>query len=293
MPRRTGGRPAPTLRPGEVDDLLGPDDELVTGEAVALELRPTSFVLRVAGALIDYLAYALLLVGLVLLVVQLVDEGALDEVLAPGGVIVALVTSFVVVPAVVETVSGGRSLGRLAVGARIVRRDGGASGFRQALVRSLVGLLEIVFTTGGLAVVVALLDTSSRRLGDLLAGTYSRNERVPARPRRLAAVPPGLEGWASVADVGPLPDRLARRVAAYVQQAPALDPVSRHRLAVALATEVAVVVSPVPDASAEAFLDAVAALRREREAVALAREQVLVDRLAPALTAVPRGFPRR
>jgi len=293
MPRRTGSRPAPTLRPGEVAELVGADDELVTGEAVALELRPTSFVLRVAGAIIDALASALVMVLLVLLVVQLVEEGLLDEVLATGGVVVALVTSFVVVPAVVETATGGRSLGRLAVGARIVRRDGGASGFRQALVRALVGLLEIVLTAGGLAVVVALLDTSSRRLGDLLAGTYSRDERVPARPRRLATVPPGLEAWAAVADVGPLPDRLARRVAAYVQQAPSLDPASRHRVALSLAAEAAASVSPVPDAPAEAFLEAVAALRRDRESVALAREQALADRLAPVLTAVPRGFPRR
>ena len=293
MPRRTGSRPAPTQRPGEVAELVGADDELVTGEAVALELRPTSFVLRVAGAIIDALASALVMVLLVLLVVQLVEDGLLDEVLATGSVVVALVTSFVVVPAVVETATGGRSLGRLAVGARIVRRDGGASGFRQALVRALVGLLEIVLTAGGLAVVVALLDTSSRRLGDLLAGTYSRDERVPARPRRLAQVPPGLEAWAAVADVGPLPDRLARRVAAYVQQAPSLDPESRHRVALSLAAEAAASVSPVPDAPAEAFLEAVAALRRDRESVALAREQALADRLAPVLTAVPRGFPRR
>lgn len=293
MPRRHDARPAPTLRADQVEVLDGPDDELVTGEAVALELRPTSFVLRVAGALLDYLAYALLCVGLVLLVVLLVDAGVVDEALGQGGVVVSLVVAFVLTPTLVETASSGRSLGRLAVGARIVRHDGGSIGFRHALLRALVGLLEIVFTTGGVAVIAALLDRRSRRLGDLLAGTYSRHERVPVRPRIVAQVPPELHAWARVADVGPLPERTARRVAAFVQQAPGLAPASRWRVAAELAEEVAASVSPVPAVHPEAFLTAVAALRRDREAVALVREAAVVDRLRPALTSLPPGFPRR
>ena len=42
---------------------------------------------------------------------------------------------------------GGRrlgQLGRLAVGSRIVRIDGGAAGFRHAFIRALVGVIEIV-----------------------------------------------------------------------------------------------------------------------------------------------------
>lgn len=293
MSRSPGARPVPVLRPDQVEDLVGEADELVTGEAVAVDLRPTSIVLRVAGALLDYLAYALAFVALVLLVVQLVDTGVLDEALAPGAVVASLVASFVLAPTVVETASAGRSLGRLAVGARVVRHDGGAIGLRHALVRSLVGLLEIVFTTGGIAVLVALLDRRSRRLGDLLAGTYSRHERVPQRPRLVAQVPPELVAWAAVADVGPLPDATARRVAAFVQQATALAPASRWRVASDLAAEVAASVSPVPAVHPEAFLVAVAALRRQREAVALAGEAALVERLAPALQGLPTGFPRR
>ena len=45
------------------------DDEVVTGEAVALDLRPASFVLRAAGAIIDFLAYAGLYLVLLLLVI--------------------------------------------------------------------------------------------------------------------------------------------------------------------------------------------------------------------------------
>lgn len=284
---------APTLRPDQVDFFDGADDQLVTGEAVGLDRRPTGFVLRVAGALIDYLSYVLALVGLVLLVVSLNDRGAVDDATAQALVVASIVVCLIGLPTVVETASHGRSLGKLATGARIVRTDGGAIGLRHALTRSLVGMLEIVMTTGGLAVVVALLNRSSRRLGDLMAGTYSRNERAPRTGRVVVQVPPHLFGWADVADVARLPDPLARRVSSFLQQAPALRPESRRRIAEALATELAPFVSPVPATDAESLLAAVSALRREREGVALARESALLGRLEPALTGTVRGFPRR
>ena len=281
------------LRADQVDTFDGPGDELVTGEAVALDLRPTGFVLRVAGALIDYVAYALVLVGLIVLVVLLNDRGVVDDAVAQALYVSSIVVCLIGLPTVVETATHGRSLGKLVTGARIVRADGGAIGLRHALTRSLVGLLEIVFTTGGLAVVVALLDRSTRRLGDLMAGTYSRNERVPHTGRVVVQVPPHLGGWAGVADVARLPDALARRVASFLQQAPAMAPASRARVAADLATEVTPFVSPVPQADPESLLAAVSAVRREREAVALAREAAVLARLEPALTGTVPGFPTR
>ncbi|KQR65139.1 hypothetical protein ASF89_10345 [Frigoribacterium sp. Leaf172] len=256
-------------------------------------MRPTSIVLRGAGVVIDYLVYAAGVVALIILVGLLNDAGALDDALAQALVIGSVAFGLIVVPAIVETATHGRSLGRLAVGARIVRIDGGAIGFRHALTRSLVGLLEIVLTTGGLAVVVGLLNGSSRRLGDLMAGTYSRNERLARDTRVVAVLPPGLEGWAGVADVARLPDGTARRVAAFVQQEARLTPASRRRVAEQLADEVRPFVSPLPDVDAPLLLTAVAVLRRDRESTALAREAATLARLQPALTGTVPGFPRR
>ena len=281
------------LRPDQVEAFSAGGDELVTGEAVSLDLRPTSFVLRAAGALIDYLAYVLLLIGALLLVSLLNDGGVLDDALAQAFLVASIATCLIVVPTVVETASHGRSLGRVAVGARIVRADGGAIGLRHALTRSLVGLLELVLTSGGLAVVVALLNGSSRRLGDLMAGTYSRNERVPKPTHVVYGVQHELQGWAGVADVARLPDGLARRISSFLQQAPQLSPGSRHRIAFDLATEASPYVSPVPDVHPEFLLAGVSAVRRQREAEALAREAVLLDRLSPALTGTVPGFPHR
>lgn len=268
-------------------------DELLTGEAVALDLRPAPFALRAAGAAIDFVAYFGLYVGIILVAFMSVGAGAFDP--AIGGIlgIAGLVISLIVIPTAVETATRGKSLGKLAVGARIVREDGGSIGFRHALIRSLVGLLEVYMTIGGLAAIVGLLGRRSKRLGDLIAGTYSQYERVSKRVEPVFGIPNELVGWAQNADVARLPIQLNRRIAQFLGQASRLTPASRAKLAQGLANETAVFVSPVPDVDPELFLAGVTVLRRERETSALELERAGLERLGPALTGLPHGFPER
>ena len=265
------------------------DEGVVTGEAVTLDIRPASAIIRAGGAIIDVLVSVLLILGLLLALSGLgIDETGFQAILIAG-----IVTCIVIVPTAVETASRGRSLGKLALGLRVVRDDGGAIGFRHAFIRALTGVIEIYLTFGGLAVLVGFLNPSSKRLGDLLAGTHGQVERVPKLPSTAFGVPPQLVGWAAIADVARLPDPLARRVAAFFTNAAHLVPESRSRVAASLAAEVAPFVSPLPDAPPELFLAGVAALRRERDAVALSLVDARMASLAPMLTATPPGFPER
>jgi len=267
------------------------DEELLTGEAVALDVRPAGFVLRAAGCLVDWLLSVAVAVGLLLTVFAVSDE--LDPAASSAVAIVVLVFSILVLPVTIELATRGRSLGRLAVGARIVRDDGGAIRLRHAFVRALVGVAEIYLTFGGLAAIVALLNPKAKRLGDFLAGTYSQHERVPAAPAFEFGVPSELVEWARTADVAPLPDRLARRIRQFLTQAARLTPASRTARAIELARETAPHVHPVPDCDPELFLAGVSVLRREREAAALARRRGILDRLGPTLEARPGDFPDR
>ena len=265
------------------------DDGVLTGEAVSLDVRPASALIRGGGTAIDVIVSIVLFLALLWAVSGLgVDEAAFRAILIAG-----LVTVIVIVPTAVETATRGRSLGKLALGLRVVRDDGGAIGFRHALIRALTGVIEIYLTFGGLAVLVGFLNPSSKRLGDLLAGTHAQVERVPRVPSTAFGVPVELTRWATVADVGRLPDPLARRVAAFFTNADHLVSESRLRFATSLAAEVAAFVSPVPDVPAERFLAGVAALRREREATALGLESARMAALAPVLTSSPTGFPER
>jgi len=270
------------------------DDTIVTGEAVALDLRTASFVLRGAGAMIDWLTYfGLYVLGILLLLPVLIDSLQLDDALVAAVAIALLVVAIVVAPITVELLTRGKSLGKLAVGARIVRDDGGAIGFRHAFIRALTGVLEIYLTFGGIAIAVSLLNSRSKRLGDLLAGTYSQYERVSRVVKPVYGVPVQLEQWALTADVARMPDRLSRRISQYLAQAGQLTPDTRVRVARDLAIEVSPFVSPLPAVDPELFLAGVAAVRRERDFTALQLEARGLERLAPVLTGLPNGFPER
>ncbi|TFC00176.1 RDD family protein [Cryobacterium mannosilyticum] len=266
--------------------------ELVTGEAVALDVRPASVILRAAGTIIDWLAYLLLFLVMALAVIWLVGD-SIDVALARALSISGLVFSILIVPMTVETLTGGRSLGKLAIGARIVRDDGGAIQLRHAFIRALVGVMELYFTFGGLAAMTALLNGRSKRLGDLLAGTYSQHERVPADAAPVRGLPLELEEWSQIVDIVRLPDQLSRRIAQFLRQASRLTPDSRTRLASGLADEASAFVSPLPAVPSEMFLLGVAAVRRDREYAALLLERSRLERLRPALENLPHGFPNR
>lgn len=269
------------------------DDELIVGEAVALDVRSASVLMRGASRLIDFVATLAVLALFIYGMSFLVNYAELDSALLAASTIALLVVTLVIVPTVVEVASHGRSLGKLALGIRVVRDDGGAISFRHALIRSLTALLEIWFTAGGLAAIVGLLNARGKRLGDLLAGTYAQVERVPVPVRAVWGVPASLTAWATIADVARLPDPLARRVSSFLGSATQMSTDSRRRLASALADSVAPFVSPLPEADPELFLAAVSALRRERESEALRLERERLARLEPVLHSQPHGFPER
>jgi uncharacterized RDD family membrane protein YckC len=271
-----------------------PDDtELMTGEAVGLDLRPTSFVLRGAGALVDVIVYLGVWIAGVLVVNSPALAGALDDAAVKAVTIASLVFCIVVLPTAVELLTHGKSLGRLMVGARIVRDDGGAIGFRHAFIRALTGVLELFMSLGGIAALFGLLNGRTKRMGDILAGTYSQYERVQRREPEVFGVPVALVGWSRSADVARMPDGLARRIAQFLRQASGLTPDTRIRVAAQLANEAARFVSPLPPTDPELFLAAVAAVRRERELLALQLTKQRLASVEPVLTGLPHRFPPR
>jgi len=256
-------------------------------------VQPLGFFLRALGTLIDIALGILLFLLFTLVATFLFGVDVLGDSVARIVGITMLVAIMVVIPTAVETLTRGRSLGKLAVGGRIVRADGGATGFRQAFIRALVGVFELWFTFGAVAAIVGTFTPRSQRLGDLLAGTYSERSRTPRLPAPAPGLPPVLAEWATVADVARLPDRLSRRISQFARQAPEFAPAARTRIAASLAAEASAFVSPVPAVDAETFVCGVAAVRRDRELRGLVLEEQRVTALASGVPDVPRGFPER
>ena len=216
----------------------------MTGEAVALELRPASFATRGLAVALDLavMLAAGILVGIVLgLTLPNVDEAAARAI---G--ILALVGVLVGLPTTVETLTRGRSLGKLAAGLRVVRDDGGPVRLRHALVRALLAVFEIIVTFGSVALITSLANVRGKRLGDLLAGTFVLRERGAGTPPPLPPMPPELIAWAQQADRPRCPTVSPSASAGSWTPRPGLHPASRVQLGQELAAQVLSFVAPPP-----------------------------------------------
>lgn len=258
--------------------LLGSDD-LVTGEAVALDLPPATVGLRVASGLIDVGLLGLLLFFAFL--TGIIATSGSEAALTATATILALAGVLIGIPTAVETLTRGKSVGKLALGLRTVRDDAGPIAFRHSFVRSLVGVVEIWMMSGVPALICALVSARGKRIGDVAAGTYVVRERFRLPAVRHAVMPLHLAGWAAAADMAPLPDGLALAVRQFLDRAGSLNPVSRAQLGQQLEQQVMAQVAPAPPPGqhAETILAAVVAERRRRDEMRLARDEQVRQRL--------------
>ncbi len=245
---------------------------LVTGEAVVLELRPASIETRALALTLDLEITGYLAVDDVFVLGNLLE--GLDEAAGAALGLAVTVGLLVGLPVTVETLTRGRSVGKIAAGIRVVRDDGGPVRLRQSLVRGLLAVLEIWLAFGCIALIASLANSRGKRLGDLLAGTYVVRERGVAVPPPVA-MPRELAAWAGGVDLGRIPDRLALAVRQFLGRAQRLHPASRERLAIELATQISRYVAPSPPGTVhpERYLAAVLAERRRRDLARLQREE--------------------
>jgi uncharacterized RDD family membrane protein YckC len=251
---------------------LGISEDLITGEAVVLELYPASFITRALARAADLVVTAICVVVVFWLLYT--ATGSIDPDAGSAIWLVGTVGVLIGLPIVVETLTRGRSLGKWLAGLRVVRDDGGPIRARHALVRGLLTIPEIYWSFGSIALIVSLLNRRGKRVGDLLAGTYVIRERTPRDLISPVVMPPYLQLWAQSSDLGRLPDRLGLAVRQFLGRASRLAPASRESLSRSLAHQVSAYVAPLPPPGThpEDFLAAVLAERRERDYTRLRRE---------------------
>ncbi|MEU6356364.1 RDD family protein [Streptomyces sp. NPDC047072] len=240
--------------------------ELVTGEAVALELRPARLPSRALAVLIDLIVAMAVYIAVTIALVA--ASASLDDAAQVAISIAAFLLVLVGGPIAVETLSHGRSLGKLACGLRVVRDDGGPIRFRHALVRGALGMVEIVMTFGVIACIASLVSARGRRLGDVFAGTLVVRERIPvARTGFMPPPPPWLAGRFSGLDLSAVPDGLWLAIRQYLTRMHQLDQQVGWAMAERLAADLAARTgAPAPrDVPPAAYLAAVVQERQARE----------------------------
>ncbi len=254
--------------------------EVVTGDAVVLDVQIAQLPVRAVSAIIDmtvmFIGY---IMGLTLWAASLSE---LDEALTIAFLIIFTVLVLVGYPVIMETATRGRSLGKIAMGLRVVSDDGGPERFRQALFRALAAVVEIWMLLGSPAVICSMLSPKAKRVGDIFAGTIVVSERGP----RLApppAMPPTLAWWASSLQLSGLSAGQAEVARQFLSRAPQLDLRLRHQMAYRIAGDVLSHIAPPPPPGTppQLVLAAVLAERHRRE----------LARLRPAGAGAPPGWP--
>lgn len=251
---------------------------LVSGEGVAFDLQHAGIGSRIVATLIDV---GIQLAALFTLLFGTAGAAAgLDTAALQALLILYVVLVFAGYPIAMEWLARGRTVGKMALGLRVVRDDGGPIGLRHAMVRGVAGLVlekpGLLFplsTTVGF--LVLLFSPRDKRLGDMMAGTFVLNEH--SAPARLSAaqqypVPYALQPWAATVDLSGVDDALALALRQFAVRAWDLLPGAQYELGERLRGQLEVVLRPPPPPGVPTpwVLVTVLAERRRRNEPALA-----------------------
>lgn len=158
-----------------------------TPEGVRLELTLAGLSTRILATLVDAFAQGILLGAAVALMSTNSDFG----ILFLGGLSVAAALVVVGYPTVFETLNGGRTPGKAALGIRVVLANGDPVGFLAASMRNLFRLLDFLpigYAVGAMAI---LASDTNQRLGDMAASTVV----IRYRARHTNPSRTGKPGW--------------------------------------------------------------------------------------------------
>ena len=247
-----------------------PATGIVTPEAVLLEFETAGVASRTVAELLD-LGVQLGGLGVVLFAVSFLGSvGGGGEVAAVVVALLALFLALVGYPAAMETFWNGRTLGKAAMGLRVVTREGAPERFRHAAIRSMIGLVEIYLLLGIPAVISIVTSRRDQRLGDLVAGTLVLRQRAGRRaaPPVAFGVPWNWDGYVQTLDVSPITDEQYGVVRAVLLRLGELTPAARWQVTTEVATAVAGQMRiPVPvEVAPEMFLTCVATAYQRRHA---------------------------
>lgn len=238
---------------------------IVTPEAVVLEFETAGVGSRAMAWMVDLMVLAGMgvLVGMVLGLVSV----ALPEAATIVGILLAALI-FLGYPIFCETLFRGRTIGKRAMGLRVVTTDGAPEQFRHAALRALIGLVELWATVGFVAVTCGLSTRRSQRFGDLAAGTFVVRERS-STTRMLAVAfppPPGYEQYTASLDVSSVNEPAYLVIRSFLLRVFDFTPSARVALATRLANPTAAAMHHTPPASVnpEVFLACVASAYQQR-----------------------------
>lgn len=257
------------------------DDRYVTPtpEGVSLDVALAGLGSRFGAIALDMTVQTIVFVGLVIAVGLITANG--DSAIWPTAILLA---GFVVIyPGYYifcEVAFSGRTLGKAAVGIRVVTTAGLAVGFWASLLRNVARLVDLLPSMYLVGVVSILATSRNQRVGDMLAGTIVVRVRHAAdmiargQPYGATAWATPLAGFATIpagdtaalalVDVSAVSDEEISLVHHYFARRAGYTSEARERLAASLVARLAPRVRGVTATDPEAYLATVAQARALR-----------------------------
>jgi uncharacterized RDD family membrane protein YckC len=241
---------------------------VVTPEAVVLEFETAGVASRLLAQGLD------LAVRFGMLYTLAFVAGAFGAAFGTTPAIVVLIVGLFFIafgyPVLFETRWNGQTIGKRALGLRVLTVEGAPVRFRHTSIRSVMQVIDFLFPPIGVtATCTALLNKRNQRLGDVFAGTIVLRERTGASfPVPVSFPPlPGFELYARSLDVGGITPDQYQVIRAFLIRVHTLSPAARAHLGTKLANEVATRLHHTPphQVSPETFLVSVAAAYQLRQ----------------------------
>ncbi len=137
---------------------------ITTAQNVGVSYEVASIGDRIVAQLIDYVIYVVWFLGGVSLL-SLAGLGATWQVIA--GVLLPIMCY----PLLCEYFLNGQTLGKMALGIRVVMLDGSKPALSAYLMRWLLAIVDISLFSGLVAVLAIVITGKGQRVGDIAAGT--------------------------------------------------------------------------------------------------------------------------
>lgn len=150
------------------------ESTIITGQFVRINQTPASIGERLVARIIDYILLFLYVISTIYILER-------ANIHSSSGVSFALLFLFIYLPAFLysllcEVFNQGQSVGKKILNIRVIKVDGSTPSLGSYLLRWLLYMVDVPLT-GGLGVVVVLLNKNNQRLGDLAAGTMVIKEK--------------------------------------------------------------------------------------------------------------------
>jgi uncharacterized RDD family membrane protein YckC len=149
--------------------------EIVTAHNVIIQYELASILSRALALLLDLVILFFYLTLCTILFALLSAGFAADEVFDSGEIIYTIFT-LCTLPVffysfIMEAFFGGQSIGKMALGIRVVKVSGATPSMGELFLRWSFRLIDILFSVGSIAALVASSSDKMQRLGDVIANT--------------------------------------------------------------------------------------------------------------------------